>query len=116
MGDVEMNHSTGPVSPKWDARWAAMYELGCIACRKNGFTHKTVAEIHHFLSGNKRIGHHATVPLCPWHHTATFDGTNTRTMLALMGPSWHKHRRDFRARYGSDEALLAEVNELIGEC
>jgi len=108
-----MKHSTTAPTKSEQARFDKLHDLGCIACRLNGFTHPTVAEIHHFLRGNKRIGHAATVPLCGWHHRAAFDGTNEATMLALMGPSFHRHTREFRARYGDDAVLLARVNALI---
>lgn len=88
-------------------------DFGCVACYLNGFEHKTLAEIHHYLSGGKRISHDATVPLCTWHHQGTSAEAKPSTLLRLLGPSWHKHRRAFRARYGSDAELLETVNRMI---
>lgn len=82
----------------------AMRELGCIACILNGepsgYRYEGICEIHHMLAGNKKLGEAFTVPLCEFHHT---------------GPviSWHKTRRRFRERYGSDLDLIDKVNKLL---
>lgn len=101
------------------ARFDNMKDLGCIACILDG-KHKPFEnpnfepEIHHMLSGNKRIGHEATVPLCTFHHqgVAHFGMTCAR-LLDEVGPSWHKHRREFRKRYGSDAELIETVNKYL---
>lgn len=107
-----MNRSTGTPTKAHLARFAALRDLGCIACRLNGAGH-AFAEIHHFLAGTKRIGHEATVPLCSWHHQGVGSGIPCALMLETYGPSFHKHTRAFRARYGSDAELLETVNRLI---
>jgi hypothetical protein len=67
------------------------------------------------LRGNKRIGHDATVGLCPAHHTGLSPFPMTRQeRLDTIGPSWHKERRAFRARYGSDQELIDLQTQLIG--
>lgn len=110
-----MKTSTGNLTKAQQRRFDAMYALGCIACRMNGLRYQTVAEIHHYLRGNKRISHDATIPLCAWHHQGVSSECDNATMLGLLGPSFHKHTRQFRAMYGTDADLLAHVNELIGE-
>lgn len=112
-----MRHSTTTPTKAEAARFAKLKALGCIACRLNGdFSETAEPEIHHFLSGNRRIGHEATVPLCTFHHRGiAYDGVPEAWFLANVGPSWHLHRREFRARYGTDWELLQTVNELIGE-
>ena len=83
-----------------------MREFGCVACALDGKgedeRYAGICEIHHMLSGNKKIGEWATVPLCEPHHT---------------GPrlSWHRTRRKFRDTYGADRALIDKTNELIGD-
>jgi hypothetical protein len=105
-----LKHSTPPPSKADIRRFALLYDLGCVACGR----HINI-EIHHYLSGNKRIGHEATIPLCTWCHRGTANsGKSGVVMLALIGPSFHQHRRAFRAKYGSDAELLALVNKLIG--
>lgn len=110
-----MNHSTGKPTKAQAARFDALRSLGCIACHlDNRLRQCGDTEIHHFLRGGKRIGHDATVPLGSWHHAGVANGTANAQMLAVYGPSFHRHTRAFRERYGDDAALLAKVNELIG--
>jgi hypothetical protein len=111
-----MKHSTTTPTIAEARRFRKLREFGCVACYLDGNTRDSVEpEIHHFLSGNKRIGHSATVPLCTWHHVGiAYDGVPPAWFLENVGPSFHKHTRAFRQRYGSDAELLATVNELIG--
>lgn len=109
-----MKHSTTTPTKSQAARFARLHELGCIACRLDGAGYVVQAEIHHFLSGNKRIGHDATVPLCQWHHRAIpWPYCTEAECLATHGPSFHRHTRQFRARYGTDAELLETVNGII---
>lgn len=112
-----MKHSTGTPTKAEAARFAKLKELGCIACRLDALeADGAEPQIHHFLSGNKRIGHGATVPLCYWHHNGLpYDDIPSAWLLANVGPSFHKHTRQFRARYGSDAELLETVNRMIEE-
>lgn len=111
-----MRHSTGKPTKAEQARFSKLHELGCIACRLNGHEGSGYVQIHHLLSGNKRRGHDATIPLCPWCHTGMpFDSRSAGWFLDNFGPSYHRHKRAFQAAYGSDDELLAMVNELIGE-
>jgi hypothetical protein len=110
-----MNHSTKAPTKSEAARFAKLKALGCVACKLDGLTDdQAEPQIHHFLAGTKRIGHMATVPLCYWHHNGLpYDGIPTAWLLANVGPSFHKHTRQFRQRYGSDAELLATVNAMI---
>lgn len=100
-------------------RWNDMCEIGCIACRQRkaawGATGMNV-EMHHLLSGGRRIGHHATIALCHWHHQAKrFPSTTSgyTDQAKLYGPSLEREPRRFHEMYGDDESLLAMQNELI---
>ena len=102
------------------ARFDNMKDLGCIACILDGeiepFGIGYAPDLHHMLSGGHRIGHEATVPLCQWHHKGVLnDGLNHSEayLLKHIGPSWHKHRRAFRERYGSDAELIETVNKYL---
>ena len=110
-----MRHSTGNPTKAEAARFAQLKARGCIACEIDGTTQdECEPDIHHMLSGNKRIGHEATVPLCYWHHKGEpYDGMPEAYLLATAGPSWHRHRRKFRERYGGDAALVERVNESL---
>jgi hypothetical protein len=113
-----MKHSTKPPTKSEAARFAKLKALGCVACLKDGrdMDELMPPEIHHQLRGGRRIGHEATIPLCYWHHQGLpYDEVPASWFLATLGPSFDKHKFQFRQRYGSDEALLAYVNEQIGE-
>ena len=84
-------------------RMADLQRVGCIACRQLGWFE--VPEVHHLLSGNRRRGHLFTIPLCPYHH---------RGVGAIAGePSLANGSKPFRARYGTDDVLLAMTNKFL---
>lgn len=99
-------------------RFEKLKALGCIACRKQGRISFPV-DIHHLnlggRAGNKRRGDAYTIPLCLWHHRGVVGSPRATVQTRqLLGPSLAKQSKAFRAQYGTDEELLAEVNELIG--
>ncbi|MGO4700271.1 Ref family recombination enhancement nuclease [Dyella sp. 2RAB6] len=110
-------HSTAPPTALDLARFSLMREHGCIACmmnRKRGIATATFnrrdLEIHHLLSGGVRIGHHAVVCLCHYHHQGKrlpFLEQGYKAQAAIFGPSLEREPRVFRAMYGDDDALLA---------
>lgn len=65
---------------KRERRYQSLQEIGCMACREYGFYQP--ADMHHQLSGNKRIGDEATVPLCPYHHRNVWHDRFTSIKLA----------------------------------
>lgn len=92
---------------KLDARrFLKLVELGCIACIKAGSGYRA-PDIHHVLRGGRRIGHQATLPLCPEHHRYPSTGS-------VVGPSLADGSKVFEAKFGAQLKLLAEVNKLIG--
>lgn len=111
-----MKHSTGNRTRAEQARFDKMKEMGiCMACYQDGVKGRQFIQIHHFLCGNKRIGHMATASLCIWHHLGqTPDGVSKEQMQARFGPSLAHGSKPFRARYGSDAELLALQNEFLG--
>lgn len=112
-----MKHSTGTPTKAEKARMDAMkLECQCVACYQRGIIKSGHIEIHHLLSGNKRIGHMATVSLCPWHHRGVIFGygMTTAKYKELLGPSLAHGSKPFRAKFGSDMELLALQNALLG--
>jgi hypothetical protein len=81
-------------------------EMPCIACLQMGYTTYGV-DAHHILSGGRRIGDFDTIPLCPPHHRG---GENHEGWV-----SRHPWRREFEARYGTEERLLEIVKEMLDE-
>jgi hypothetical protein len=97
-------------------RFFHLKRMGCIACSIRGFLTRKV-EIHHQNldehAGQERLGDEYTIPLCRWHHQADPGEFGTpRKAAALLGPSL-KDSRSFRASFGNDEQLLAEVNRRL---
>lgn len=89
--------------------------IGCIACRKDG-RENVPYDVHHLTDGGRRLGHWYTIPLCPWHHRGviTFpDGVKLQDIHRDV-PSLAISRRDFEAKYGAQQELHAEVNEMLG--
>jgi hypothetical protein len=124
-----MKHSTGNRTKAEQARFDKMKEIGqCVACYQRGIHGWGYIEIHHLLSGNKRIGHMATVSLCPWHHRGVTDGqrvscfdsgsgrqATSAELTKWIGPSLANGSKPFRTEFGTDAELLAIQNALLGE-
>lgn len=89
-----------------------MLQVGCVACTLNGHPF-TPGEIHHLLSGGRRIGHRASVCLCPGHHRGVFEGRYAEWSQD-NGPSLGRESRKFRETFGSDSELL-EIQEALIE-
>lgn len=110
-----MKHSTGTPTKAEKARMDAMKEMGqCVACYQLGIHGWAYIHIHHFLSGNKRIGHWATASLCPYHHVGETDLPRAEAE-AIFGPSLAHGSKPFRAMFGADKELLGLQNALLGQ-
>lgn len=79
----------------------AITRMGCVVCLCSGL--ETDGEPHHILSGGRRIDHMHTICLCPAHHRS---GRNDAYAV-----SRHPWRREFEARYGTEQELLAWTRE-----
>ena len=118
-------HSTPPPTALDLARFSLMREHGCIACRMNrkrgiatATFNKRDLEIHHLLSGGVRIGHHAAVCLCHFHHQGKllpFVDRGYKEQAQIFGPSLEREPRRFRAMYGDNDALLAYQLDILKE-
>jgi hypothetical protein len=101
------------ITAKHRTRWDRFRFVGCVACRKEGFPNFHY-EVHHLnvggKAGQKRRGHDFTIPLCEWHHRGIGPCDED-----IYGPSLAKQSKAFRARYGTDDDLLAYTNEMITE-
>lgn len=84
-------------------RYQALAEIGCIICKKFDGVFSP-ASIHH-TEGRTGDGNQKTIPLCWRHHQ---EGSNNE-----MWVSRHPFKFEFESRYGSEQDLLEEVNELI---
>ena len=92
---------------KQEIKWQDdLREMGCAVCK---FIYKLddlpVAEIHHILSGNRRIGEMHTIGLCAIHHR-----------LGLPDhPSRHSDRGNHGGKAAFEQAYGTEF-ELLEKC
>lgn len=108
-----MKHSTKKPTKAEAARLAQLSNMPCVACMLGGKVQFQRCEIHHLLSGGRRRGHAATVPLCAWHHRGEPAQYTARYMTAVYGPSLARAPKLFRATYGTDDKLLEAVNRKL---
>lgn len=77
--------------------------LGCVVCRFRGMKEQVGATEKHHRNfddrhGQKRLGEHATVMLCEYHHRGVLLwGWSEDEMREEYGPSYALHAKDFRA-------------------
>jgi hypothetical protein len=114
-----MRKSTGKPTKSQAKRFERFNAIGCIACRKTGNLFCGPVEAHHLnlggRAGQKRRGHDYTIPLGQWHHRGlTLPGRTLTDMREVFGPSLARQSKAFREFFGSDDQLLAEVNQLLG--
>ena len=92
---------------KREREWCdAITQLGCICCRIEGFGFVQAA-VHHILKGGKRVGHLATLPLCPSHHQHAPKGSGQVAR--------HEGKTRFEAQYGHEADLLDMCQRLINK-
>lgn len=87
-------------------RMRRLVEIGCIVCRNQSRGY-VPPEIHHIVSGGRRLGHIYTVPLCPGHHRASPADSGE------IGR--HQNKTQFEKRYGTEAELLELTNGYIDE-
>lgn len=94
-------------------RFEALKALGCVACHleDNGYE---PPDIHHLLSGGRRMGHQQTIPLCPWHHKGdNHTPLSDDEVRRLRGPSLAREKRAFVDRYGTEGQLVQVVDRWL---
>ena len=79
-------------------------ELPCVACLQMGYTNYGV-HVHHVLRNGQRIDDFHVIPICPPHHNG---GENHEGWV-----SRHPWKREFEARYGTEQELLEMVDKLL---
>ena len=84
-------------------RYQKLVDLGCIVCNLEKGLY-TPPEIHHPY-GRKKDGNQKTYPLCYYHHR---EGSNCEEYV-----SRHPWLSEFEDRYGTEEYLLEQTNNLI---
>lgn len=83
---------------------AAVAQLGCIVCRRQGRGFVPCA-VHHIIEGQRRLGHMFTIGLCdPGHHQNSPDPEQI---------SRHPNKARFTAAYGSEYELLEFTQAIL---
>jgi RecA-dependent nuclease len=98
------------------ARFDKIKHGDCMACLQRGIdvSGQGLVEVHHLLSGGRRIGHMASVGLCIWHHRASLYFACTHAeMRDEYGPSLAEGSKPFHAEFGSDTTLLDMQNAYL---
>lgn len=101
------------ITAKHRERWDRLRDYGCAACRRLDMIRSP--EMHHILSGGRRMGHDHTIPLCAWHHRGEpypLD-ISAKFVEEILGPSMARNKKAFVARFGSEQDLLDKVNEWL---
>lgn len=104
-------------------RFDALRKIGCLACLHNLANDMPITgmavEIHHVLSGGRRIGHEATIPLCVFHHQADKwpdPAMGYKQASALYEPTLARDARRFHDFYGLELDLITLANRMMKEC
>lgn len=88
-----------------EAAWMNLIqEFGCIVCALH-YGVKSKSEIHHLKSGDRRMGHLFTLPLCYAHHRG---GAGDGDFI-----SRHPWKRRFEKVYGFELDLLEKLKGLV---
>lgn len=106
---------TRPILKADRVRFEQLKQMPCIACEvMDAMFPCGPTEVHHLLSGGRRIGHQATLPLGRWHHRRVpWGSASIADMRMTFGPSLADGSKPFHERFGSDEELLQMVNEKL---
>ena len=108
-----MQHSTGNPTKAQQKRFDRIQAIGCVACTIDGI-YQNPCEIHHLVSGMKRLGHDYTCGLCAMHHRGVVPtGYTYEQVRNASGPSMAIEPEAFRKHYGTQEELLEFQNALL---
>lgn len=96
-------------TPEEQAHMDAVARLECDACQQDGTPQKSRTCLHHIRTGYKgsqRASHWETLPECEGHHQGMLDPSRP--------VAFHRARRTFAARYGSEVAALKRTWDRLG--
>lgn len=85
-------------------RLAKLHDLPCIVCSKFHLKQTTKTVAHHFIGRGigKKASDLLTLSLCEYHHTK-----------GNCGEAIHSGRRTWEEKFGTQEELLKDVDELL---
>lgn len=108
-----MKSSLGSPTKKQIRRFQMAQSVGCICSHIMGLGYND-CEIHHILSGGRRISHDHTICMSAWHHRGIVpSGFTEKEVKEVMGPSMAKNPKEFEEVFGTQMELLEFQNEAI---
>lgn len=95
-----------PIKAHHAARFAAIKQVGCLACwLRLGM--RIDPDVHHLLSGGMRRGHRYTIGLCDWHHRGyPPERYSKNSATRVFGPALSNGSKPFQEAFGDDQSLL----------
>lgn len=113
------SRSLDPPTADEKRRTAAAKAKGCVACLQLGITDPKqqcgLLEENHILVAGGRIGHRYTYVLGLYHHQGRAKpGWSLADTRERFGPNLYDNRSTFHARFGSDQALQNDTDDLVG--
>lgn len=105
---------TEPIRPKDKRRLLIIKtHCGCLCCLLMGWL-DVHATIEHITDRGRRIGHHATLGLCGWHHFGYCHKGNSRQyMIGEFGPSLALGRIPFEEFFGDERKVLLPIQNSL---
>lgn len=107
-----MKTSTKAPTKEQIHRWNDLQAIGCVVTLLRTGVTGTPGDVHHLLSGGKRMGHDFTIVLHPWYHRGVSDLPPARSR-ELFGPSLALHKKEFIEEFGGEMYLLEVSNQLL---
>lgn len=108
-----MKHSTGTPTKYEQDRLDAMIRLGCVACAHLKIPYADI-EVHHLLSGGKRMGHWFTIPLCAGHHQGDFTRLQKELIPRKKLVAISSGSKAFNKAYPTQRELWERVQKRLG--
>jgi len=102
-----MNHSTGKPTKYEQNRIDAMLKLGCVVSAQLGFW--TVAEVHHIVDGNRRLGHWYTLPVSPGFHRGVWSPEQIELIPPDLRIAISDGSKLFEKHYGTQRELWMKI-------
>lgn len=110
---MSMHSKAKPATKYEQARFKAIYSVGCTPCWLKGISFEPCT-IQHVVEGRKRLGHAFTYGACPWHHFGhPKEGKTKDEMTYMLGPSLAHGKKPYEKEFGPERELVVLTNELI---
>lgn len=89
--------------------------LGCIPCLILGY--QQPPDLHHPLSGGRRIADKVRYPCCPYHHRGVWNDRfpSLKIAQAMCGPSMALEPRRYQLVFGTEQELLERAERELAE-